>query len=144
MAKRKDALVEALESGRSHTIQVPQGGDLASMRAVLKHGQRLTLSPVADFREVQVGDIVLVKWRGGNHILHLVEEIQGDQFLIANSVGKINGWVHGGDILGRVTQAIDPPPRPSVPDNAIIRACTSTSPARSPADATTFPFISTS
>jgi hypothetical protein len=46
---------------------------------------------------------------------HLVGEIQGDQFLIVNSLGKINGWVSGKDILGRITSIIDPEPRPSVP-----------------------------
>jgi hypothetical protein len=46
---------------------------------------------------------------------HLVQEIQGDQFLIANSLGKINGWISGSDILGRVTQIVDPEPRPSIP-----------------------------
>lgn len=116
MAKRKDPLVEALAQGRSYTFQVPQGGDLASMRAALTHGQTLTLSPVADVRQVQPGDIVLVRWRGGNTILHLVQEVQGERFLIANSVGKINGWVDGNDVLGKVTRIVDPPPRPSLPD----------------------------
>jgi hypothetical protein len=42
-----------------------------------------------------------------------VGEIQGDQFLIVNSVGKVNGWVHGNDILGRVTDMTEPEPHPS-------------------------------
>jgi hypothetical protein len=44
----------------------------------------------------------------------LVGEIQGDQFLIVNSVGKVNGWVHGNDILGRVTRMTEPELHPSV------------------------------
>ena len=113
--KRKDPLVEALQEGRSFTFTLPDGGAFASMRAVLKHGQSLTFSPVADYRDVEVGDIVLARWRGGGYISHLVGEIQGDQFLIVNSVGKVNGWVHGEDILGRVTEITEPEPPPGVP-----------------------------
>ena len=84
------------------------------MRAAIKHGQTLTLFPLTSPLEVQAGDIVFIKWHKG-HMMHLVQEIREDQFLIVNSVGKINGWVRGEDILGKVTQIIDPPPRPSVP-----------------------------
>lgn len=115
MSKHKDPRLEAMLAGRSYTWTVSEGGDLASMRAAIKHGQTLTLSPITDSREVQVGDIVFLKWHNG-HMMHLVQEIQGDQFLIVNSVGKINGWVSGSDILGRVTQIVDPPARPSIPD----------------------------
>ena len=84
------------------------------MRAVLKHGQTLTFSPVHDYREVQINDIVIVKWLGGNYIMHLVGEINGDQFLIVNSLGKENGWVKGNAILGRVTESSEPEPQPEV------------------------------
>jgi hypothetical protein len=114
MAKHKNYLLEALTAGRSYTWTEPDGGDLASMRAAVKHGQTLTMSPVVDPHEIQVGDIVFVKWHEG-HITHLVQEIQGDQFLIVNSVGKINGWVKGSEILGRVTHSDEPEPPPSVP-----------------------------
>jgi hypothetical protein len=114
MAKRKNHVLEALKAGRSYTWTEPDGGDLASMRAVIKHGETLTMSPVSDLREIQVGDIVFVKWHEG-HITHLAQEIQGEQFLIVNSLGKINGWVKGSDILGRVTHRIEPEARPSVP-----------------------------
>jgi hypothetical protein len=114
MSKHKDPRLEALLAGRSYTWTVSEGGDLASMRAAISHGQTLTLSPVTDPREVQVGDIVFIKWHKG-HMMHLVQEIQDDRFLIVNSVGKVNGWIPGSDILGRVTQVIDPAPRPTVP-----------------------------
>jgi hypothetical protein len=114
--KEKDPLVEALLEGRSFTFTLPDGGSFHSMRMILKHGQSLTFSPIADYRDVEVGDIVLVKWRGGGYISHLVGEIQGDQFLIINSVGKVNGWVHGNDILGRVTAMTEPDLRPGVPE----------------------------
>lgn len=114
MSKHKDPLIEALREGRSFTWTLPDGGDFASMRAALKHGQTLTMSPVVDPGEIRVGDIVCVKWHQG-YMIHLVQEIQGDQFLIVNSVGKVNGWVSGSDVLGRVTEIVDPVPRPSVP-----------------------------
>ncbi len=111
----KDPLLEALKEGQSYTWTVPDGGNLASMRKAIKHGQTLTVSPVADSREIQVGDFVLVKWHQGD-IFHIVGDIQGDQYLIVNSLGKVNGWVPAADILGRVTKIIEPEPRPSVPE----------------------------
>lgn len=114
MSENKDPLLEALKEGRSYTWTAPDGGDFASMRKAIKHGQTLTMSPVLNPGEVQVGDMVLVRWHKGT-IFHLVGEIQGDQFLIINSLGKVNGWVNGKDILGRITSAIEPEPRPDVP-----------------------------
>ena len=108
MANNRNSIVDTLLTGQSAEIYVPEDGDLASMRGILKHRQVLTLAPVTDFRLVQANDIVLVKWRGGNTILHVVQEVQGEQFLIANSLGKINGWVHGSDLLGRVIKILEP------------------------------------
>jgi hypothetical protein len=114
MSKRRNIMLETLKEGRSFTWTQPDGGDLASMRAAIKHGQTLTLSPVRTPAEVQVGDIVYVKWHGG-YILHKVQEIRNEEFLIVNSLGKINGWVSYDDILGRVTHIQEPEPRPDVP-----------------------------
>jgi len=115
MSKRKkDPLLEALKAGRSYTWTVPDGGDLASMRVAIKHGQTLTMSPIADPSEIRVGDLVLVKWHQGD-IFHIVGEIQGDRFLIVNSLGKVNGWVGAAEILGRITEIIEPEARPGVP-----------------------------
>ncbi len=113
--KRSDPLLVALAENRSYTWTQADGGDLASMRGVIKHGQTLTMSPVAHVQEIKVGDIVLVKWHNG-YINHLVGEIEGDRFLIVNALGKVNGWVEGGDIVGRVTQIVEPLPRPTVPE----------------------------
>ncbi len=110
---QKDPRLEALEKGQSITWKVPEGGDLASMRNTIKHGQSLTFEPVVNTQDIRVGDIVYLKWHN-SHIMHLVQEIQWDQFLIVNSLGKINGWVKGSDILGRVTQVIDPEPQPGM------------------------------
>jgi hypothetical protein len=116
MTKSRDSIIDTLLAGQPGEIYVPEDGDLASMRGILKHRQVLTLTPVTDFRTVQAKDIVLVKWRGGNYILHVVQEVLGEQFLIANSLGKINGWVHGSDILGRVTQILEPELLPGIPE----------------------------
>lgn len=113
MSKHPDPLLVALEKGESYTWTVPDGGYFASMRKAIQHGQTLTMSPVHDPGEVRAGDIVLVKWHTG-HLFHMVGEIQGDRFLIVNSLGKVNGWVSGADILGRVTEMQDPEPRPPV------------------------------
>jgi hypothetical protein len=110
----KDPLLEALQAGQSYTWTVSDGGNLASMRAAIKHGQTLTMSPIADPGEIKVGDLVLVKWHQGD-IFHVVGEIQGDQYLIVNSLGKVNGWVSAKEILGRITQIVEPEPRPGVP-----------------------------
>ena len=114
--KRPDPLVQALEERVPYTITIADGGDLASMRAVIKHGQTLTFSPVDDLAEIQVNDIVIVRWRGGSIMMHMVGEIRDDHFLIVNSLGKENGWVAGSAILGYVTQIIEPEPRPAVPN----------------------------
>ena len=115
MSSYRDPLLQALRSGQSYTFTISEGGDLASMRAAFKHGQTVTITPVTDPRQVQPGDIVFLRWRG-SHITHIVQEVQGDQFLIVNSLGKINGWAPGSDLLGRVSQIIDPEPRPEVPE----------------------------
>jgi hypothetical protein len=114
VAKHKDPLVEALEEGFSFTYTIPDGGDLASMRAALKHGQTITVSPVSDTAQIKVGDIVFLKWHD-SYILHLVADIQDERLLIVNSLGKENGWVSVKDILGRVTDIVEPEPRPEVP-----------------------------
>jgi hypothetical protein len=114
MSKRKkNPLLEALKEGQSYTWTVPDGGNLASMREAIKHGQTLTMSPIVNPSEIQVGDLVLVKWHQSD-IFHIVGEIQGEQFLIVNSLGKVNGWVSAKEILGRITKIIEPEPRPSV------------------------------
>ncbi len=120
MAKPTSECLENLIQGKSFTWKLRAGGDLASMRGIFKYGQEITLSPVGDFHEVRAGDIALLKWHGGSYILHPVQEVDGDQFLIVNSLGKINGWTHGSAILGKVTRLVDPPARPAVPEMLVI------------------------
>lgn len=112
--RRRDPLLEALKEGRSYTWTVPEGGNLASMRKAIKHGQTLTMSPLTETDEIQIGDLVLVKWHQGD-IFHIVGEVQDGQYLIVNSLGKVNGWVGRQEILGKITKIVEPEPRPEVP-----------------------------
>lgn len=132
---KKDPLIEVLKQGKSCTWTVPEGGDLASMRKALKHGQTLTMSPISDPAEIKVGDMVLVRWHK-SEIFHLVGDIQGDQYLIINSLGGVNGWVGVSEILGRITQVIDPEPRPDVPEmlGLLASACQQVIERAAPAD----------
>lgn len=114
--KRPDPLIAALKQQIPYTIIMVDGGNLASMREAVNHGQTLTFSPVTDPAVIQVGDIVMVNWRGGTPIMHLVGAIRDDQFLIINSLGKENGWVTGDALLGYVTHTIAPETRPAVPE----------------------------
>lgn len=106
--------IAALKRGEVYTVTIPDGGDLASMRKAIKHGQMLTFSPVTDASEVQVGDKVFLDWseHGGTYMFHLVHEIKDERFLIVNSLGKINGWVDGSALIAKVTDVVEPEPRP--------------------------------
>ena len=96
----KDALKE-LRLGNSTKVR-PKGG---SMRGRIESGQLVTISPVEP-HEVRVDDVVFVKWKG-NYILHLVKDIQGDNILIGNNLGKENGWATRDDVCGKVTEVSD-------------------------------------
>jgi hypothetical protein len=54
-------------------------------------------------RKVRESHIVFIKWIKGNYMMHLVKDIRDEQFLIGNNLGKVNGWVGAGDILGKIT-----------------------------------------
>lgn len=92
-----------LAAGQQVQIR-PFGG---SMRGRIESGQLVTLAPVEP-SEVGVDDVVLVEWRG-NFLLHLVKEAQGDQLLIGNNIGKVNGWVPRSAVVGKVVAVCDAP-----------------------------------
>jgi len=75
------------------------------MRGRIESGQLVTLAPV-NSSDVRVDDVVLVEWRG-NFLLHLVKEVQSDQLLIGNNLGKINGYVPSSSVIGRVESVRD-------------------------------------
>ncbi len=70
------------------------------MRGRIEGGQLVTLAPVRP-EDVRADDVVLVEWKG-NYLLHLVKEVRGDQILIGNTLGKVNGWVAASAVVGRV------------------------------------------
>jgi hypothetical protein len=90
-----------LAAGRQVAVQ-PFGG---SMRGRIESGQLVTLAPV-NSSDVRVDDVVLVEWRG-NLLLHLVKEVQSDQLLIGNNLGKINGYVPSSSVIRRVESVRD-------------------------------------
>jgi hypothetical protein len=90
-----------LAAGRQVQVR-PFGG---SMRGRIESGQLVTLAPVNP-SDIRVDDVVLVEWRG-NYLLHLVKEIQGDQLLIGNNLGKINGLVPTTAVVGKVIAVED-------------------------------------
>lgn len=85
-----------LEAGRPARVR-PLGG---SMRGRIASGQLVTIAP-ADPAELCVDDVVFLRWKGG-YLLHLVKELRGEEVLIGNNVGKINGWTPRHAILGKV------------------------------------------
>lgn len=93
---------DALTSGEAIRVR-PTGG---SMRGRIESGQLVTLAPVGPDDALAVGDAVMVAWRGG-WLLHLVKEVKGDQLLIGNNVGKINGWAPRSAVIGRVIAVED-------------------------------------
>lgn len=70
------------------------------MRGRIESGQLVTIAPVEP-AAVRADDVALVAWRGG-FLLHIVKEVKGDQLLIGNNVGKINGWAPRSAVLGKV------------------------------------------
>ena len=92
----KDA-ISALERGEPAQVR-PHGG---SMRGRIESGQLVTIVP-ANVRNLSVGDIVFVRWKG-NYLLHLVIELEPSRLLIGNNLGKVNGWAPTEAILGKVT-----------------------------------------
>ncbi len=75
------------------------------MRGRIESGQLVTLAPGAS-DGIQVNDVVFVRWKG-NHLLHLVKEINNGQVLIGNNIGKINGWVPLNDVVAKVVRVED-------------------------------------
>lgn len=89
--------------GRGENAEIrPHGG---SMKGRIESGQLVTLAP-ASFYTVDVGDVVFVKWKG-NYLLHLIKEKNETEILIANNMGKTNGWVSGEAIIAKVVDIKD-------------------------------------
>lgn len=91
---------KALREGQTATVR-PRGH---SMDPKVKDGALVTLRPVGeDPITAKVGDVVLVKVKGRDY-LHLIKAKRGNQFLIGNNRGRINGWVHSAAVYGVATE----------------------------------------
>src|SRR5579864_6221512 len=88
--------IEKLRAGETVSFR-PRGN---SMTGKIESGQLCTVEPV-DATALEVGAIVLCRVKGSEY-LHLVKAIDGDRFQIGNNRGRINGWVTGGSIFGRL------------------------------------------
>jgi hypothetical protein len=88
--------IEKLRSGETVSFR-PRGN---SMSGKIESGQLCTVAP-ADPGILEVGDIVLCKVNGREY-LHLIKAIQGPRFQIGNNRGRINGWVGGNAIFGKL------------------------------------------
>lgn len=82
------------------TTQIRPQGD--SMRAIIKSGSLVTLSPCADPRALKTGDVVLVQIKGKVY-LHLIQNRNSTQLLIGNTQGGSDGWVDLKAVYGIVT-----------------------------------------
>jgi hypothetical protein len=89
--------IDQLKQGE--TVQFRPRGN--SMTGKIESGQLCTVASV-DPATLQVGDIVLCKVNGRQY-LHLVKAVQGNRFQIGNNRGRINGWITGTSIYGRLT-----------------------------------------
>lgn len=96
----KEALRDLATNG---TCKIrPQGG---SMRGRIESGQLVTIEKVNP-AQIEIQDVAFVKWKG-NYLLHIVKEIKHDRVLISNNLGKLNGWIPLGDVVGKVVKVED-------------------------------------
>lgn len=92
----------------AHIAKLKEGHTVAfrphgySMVPIIVSGQLCTVEPVIS-AELKVGDVVLCKV-GADEYLHLVKAIDGDRYQIGNNRGRINGWVSGAKIYGRLVK----------------------------------------
>ena len=95
--------IEKLKQGNT-VICRPRGN---SMNPKIKSGQKCTIDPIEDYKDVRKGAIVLCKINGKEY-LHLVKAVRTNTFstsyLIGNNQGKDNGWVRRGAIFGLLTK----------------------------------------
>lgn len=70
------------------------------MSGRIENGQLVTVALLVN--DPEVGDAVLCKVKG-RYMLHLIHARRGDQYLIGNNRGRINGWTPRKNIYGIVT-----------------------------------------
>ncbi len=89
--------IKDLQEGKTVSF-CPHG---QSMSGKIESGQLCTVEPIANIEDLKVGDIVLCKVKKSQY-LHLIKAIKGSQFQIGNNHGKINGWIDGKSIFGKL------------------------------------------
>jgi len=72
------------------------------MFPLIESGQLCTVAPVRP-EALSPGDIVLCRVNGSEY-LHLVKAVRDGQYQIGNNKGRVNGWVPGAAIFGRLTK----------------------------------------
>lgn len=101
--KEDRATAEKLKAGE--TCYVVGIGN--SMTPVLKSHQPVIVEPVTAETELKKKDIVLAKARG-HYYLHFIHGIKGngEEFLIGNNHGHMNGWVSRSCVFGKVVEIL--------------------------------------
>ena len=100
--KEDKITVEHLQSGE--VCKVTGVGN--SMLPILKSRQSVICEPVKEDTVLEKKDIVLCKVNG-HHYLHLIHAIKnGNQYLIGNNHGHMNGWVSRNKIYGKVIEIL--------------------------------------
>ncbi len=95
-----------LAEGKSVSFR-PKGN---SMSPKIESGQLVTVEPIEDHTQIEIGDIVFCKVKG-NHYVHLVQATQkkmgGVRFQIGNNRNHTNGWTFQSNVFGKVTKVTD-------------------------------------
>jgi len=78
-----------------------------SMTPILSSHQPVICEPVTDETELKKKDIVLCKVKR-YYYLHLIHGIKnnGEQFLIGNNHGHMNGWISRNQVYGKVIEIL--------------------------------------
>lgn len=93
--------IEQLKLGETVSFR-PRG---YSMKPLIESGQLCTVVPI-DPNVLRIGDIVLCHVNK-NDYLHLIKDIQDEQYEIGNNLGRINGWIIGNFIYGLLVKVED-------------------------------------
>ena len=103
MSNRQWARTARDELGAGRVVQTRPRGH--SMSGRIGDGDLVTLAPCAP-DDLAAGDIVLARVQGRRYfhlVLHLIWQRDGDQFLIGSATGRLDGWIGGAAIFGKVT-----------------------------------------
>jgi hypothetical protein len=91
------AHIARLQAGKEVKLR-PRG---QSMVPVIRSGQLVTIAPLKDCRDLQVGDVVLSRVQGAVR-LHKISAIDkpSGRVQISNNHGHVNGWTGYSKVYG--------------------------------------------